>query len=162
MSVTGLPRTSAPGSGSAVEGKLRLDLRHYALLAIAALALFVPGLARLPPMDRDEARYLQATTQMLQTHDFIDVRFQDEPRYLQPAGIYWLQSASVSLFSTPEARQPWAYRLPSLTGAVASVLMTAWIGSTLFGGAAGMVGGMFVGGPGLVWGGRRVGALRGP
>src|SRR4051794_3587684 len=142
MSVTGLPRTSAPGSGSAVEGKLRLDLRHYALLAIAALALFVPGLARLPPMDRDEARYLQATTQMLQTHDFIDVRFQDEPRYLQPAGIYWLQSASVSLFSTPEARQPWAYRLPSLTGAVASVLMTAWIGSTLFGGAAGMVAGL--------------------
>lgn len=32
---------------------------------------------------------------MLETHNYIDVRFQDKPRYLQPAGIYWLESMAV-------------------------------------------------------------------
>jgi len=122
-----------------VQGTPRLGLRHYALLAVAALLLLLPGLALLPPIDRDESRYMEATSQMLGTGNFIDVRFQDRPRYLQPAGIYWLEAASVSLFSTAEARQPWAYRLPSLVGAVGAVLLTGWIGSTLFGGTAGLV-----------------------
>ncbi len=104
-----------------------------------ALVLFLPGRARLPAIDRDESRYMQATSQMLQTHDFIDVRFQDRPRYLQPAGIYWLEAASVAAFSDPAAREPWAYRIPSLLSAVAAVLLTAWIGSTLFGASAGVV-----------------------
>jgi len=81
---------------------------------------------------------MQATSQMLETHDFIDVRFQDHPRYLQPAGIYWLEAASVAAFSDPAAREPWAYRIPSLVGAVAAVLLTGWIGSTLFGASTGM------------------------
>ena len=118
-------------------GRPNLSVRHYVVLALTALVLFVPGRVRLPPLDRDESRYMQATSQMLETHDFIDVRFQDQPRYLQPAGIYWLESASVALFSSPEARQAWAYRMPSLVGAIASVLLTAWIGATLFGTTAG-------------------------
>ena len=36
---------------------------------------------------------------MFETGNFVDIRFQDQPRYLQPAGIYWLQAASVALFS---------------------------------------------------------------
>jgi len=116
-----------------------LRLRHYAALALMALVLFLPGRARLPAIDRDESRYMQATSQMLETHDFIDVRFQDHPRYLQPAGIYWLEAASVAAFSDPAAREPWAYRIPSLLGAVAAVLLTAWIGGTLFGTSAGVV-----------------------
>jgi len=104
-----------------------------------ALILFLPGRARLPAIDRDESRYMQATSQMLETHDFIDVRFQDRPRYLQPAGIYWLEAASVAALSDPAAREPWAYRVPSLLGAVVAVLLTAWIGGTLFGAPSGVV-----------------------
>jgi len=106
---------------------------------MAALILFLPGRARLPAIDRDESRYMQATSQMLETQNFIDVRFQDQPRYLQPAGIYWLEALSVAAFSDPAAREPWAYRIPSLIGAVAAVLLTAWIGGTLFGASVGMV-----------------------
>lgn len=123
----------------------RLGLRHYGLLAIVALLLFLPGRALLPPIDRDESRYMEATSQMLRTGNFIDVRFQDKPRYLQPAGIYWLEAASVSLFSTAEAREPWAYRLPSLASAVGAVLLTGWIGGTLFGGTAGLVAALLLG-----------------
>ncbi len=109
------------------------------------MALFVPGRASLPPIDRDESRYMEATAQMLRTGDFVDVRFQDKPRYLQPAGIYWLEAASVSLFSSADARAPWAYRLPSLAGATAAVLLTAWIGWTLFGASAGLLAAVLLG-----------------
>jgi 4-amino-4-deoxy-L-arabinose transferase-like glycosyltransferase len=111
----------------------------YLVLTILALALFLPGRASLPPLDRDESRYMQATTQMFETGNFVDIRFQDQPRYLQPAGIYWLQAASVSLLSDPEAREVWAYRVPSLIGATLAVLLTAWIGNLLFGAPAGFL-----------------------
>ena len=76
---------------------------------------------------------------MFETGNFVDIRFQDQPRYLQPAGIYWLQAASVALFSEPGAREVWAHRIPSLLGATAAVLLTAWIGNLLFGAPAGFV-----------------------
>ena len=44
-------------------------------------------------IDRDEARFAQATRQMLETGDFLRIRFQDEARNKKPAGIYWLQAA---------------------------------------------------------------------
>jgi len=95
-------------------------------------------------MDRDESRYMEATTQMLQSGNFIDVRFQEQPRYLQPAGIYWLQSAAVAAAGTLPGRAPWAYRIPSLVGATLAVLLTAWIGSTLFGRLAGVAAGVLL------------------
>ncbi len=116
----------------------RLRTIHYALLAAMCLLLFSPGRDRLPPIDRDESRYMQATSQMLQSGNYVDVRFQDQPRYLQPAGIYWLEAAAVSLFSSPDAKQPWAYRLPSLASATLAVLLTAYVGSALFGAPAGL------------------------
>jgi 4-amino-4-deoxy-L-arabinose transferase-like glycosyltransferase len=106
---------------------------------LLSIGFFVPGQARLPPLDRDESRYTQATTQMLETGNFVDIRFQNEPRYLQPAGIYWLQAASVSLLSDPELRDVWAYRIPSIIGATLAVLLTAWVGNLLFGAPTGFL-----------------------
>jgi 4-amino-4-deoxy-L-arabinose transferase-like glycosyltransferase len=120
------------------DGARRLGWRAYVLLALTALVLFIPGRMRLPPVDRDESRYTQASRQMLETGDFVQVRFQDQPRNLQPVGIYWLEAASVSIFSKPEAREVWAYRVPSLVAAVAAVLLTAWVGEMLFGAEAGI------------------------
>ena len=82
------------------------------------------GLWSLPPLDRDEARFAQATTQMLETGDYITIRFQDRERNKKPAGIYWMQAAAVTAFSDHEIRQIWAYRLPSVLGAVLAVLFT--------------------------------------
>ncbi len=138
MSAT-LRAASLPGwmRGGASAARSTLGWRAYLVLALISLAFYLPGQSRLPPVDRDESRYAQATSQMLQSHDFVDVRYQDKPRYLQPVGIYWLQSLSVSLLSTPTARQIWAYRAPSLVSATCAVLLTAWIGAMLFGAEAG-------------------------
>jgi 4-amino-4-deoxy-L-arabinose transferase-like glycosyltransferase len=121
----------------------RMTVRHYVLLAVCTFMIFLPGRASLPPLDRDEPRYMEASAQMLRSGDFVDVRFQDHPRYLQPAGIYWLEAASVAaagaLTGTPAQRAAWAYRIPSLLAVTASVVLTAWIGATLFGPASGLL-----------------------
>jgi 4-amino-4-deoxy-L-arabinose transferase-like glycosyltransferase len=111
--------------GRALPRLVRLRPWHVALLMLLGLALYLPGQATLPPMDRDEARYAQATRQMLESGDFIDIRFQDEARYKKPVGIYWLQSVSAGWLAGPEHDGIWAYRMPSLLAAVGALLLTA-------------------------------------
>jgi 4-amino-4-deoxy-L-arabinose transferase-like glycosyltransferase len=102
------------------------------LLALFCLAVYLPGITALPPFDRDEARFVQATKQMLESGDLIDIRFQERPRYKKPAGIHWLQAASVSLFGGGNQAKLWAYRLPSLLGALAGVLLLFFFGEKFF------------------------------
>ena len=106
-------------------------LRLCAVLVLFSLACFLPGFASLQPMDRDEPRFAQASKQMLESGDFVDIRFQDEARHKKPVGIYWLQSAAVARrrrrSACPTARTTIAlYRMPSLLGAMAAVLLTYW------------------------------------
>jgi 4-amino-4-deoxy-L-arabinose transferase-like glycosyltransferase len=115
----------------------RSHIRLCAVLVLLSLACFLPGFTTLQPMDRDEPRYAQASKQMLEAHDFVDVRFQDEARYKKPVGIYWMQSASVAIgdaLGISEAHTTIAlYRLPSLFGAIATVLLTYWAALAFFG-----------------------------
>ena len=85
-----------------------------------------PGLLAVPALDRDEARFAQATAQMLETRDPVNIRFQGLPRDKKPVGIHWLQAASVELTSSAEARGVSAYRWPSLLGAMAAAAACAW------------------------------------
>src|ERR1700687_5685835 len=104
--------------------------RVCGLLIVFSLIAFLPGFFQIPPVDRDEARFAQATKQMLESGQYVDIRFQDEVRYKKPVGIYWLQAAAVKAGETvgiPQARTTiWLYRLPSLIGAIGAVLLTYW------------------------------------
>ena len=103
-----------------------------AALVLVALLSVLPGFFTIPPIDRDEARFVQATKQMLETGDYVDIRFQDEVRYKKPVGIYWLQAGVVkaaSVVGVPRAQtRIWLYRIPSLVGAIGAVLLTYWTG----------------------------------
>ncbi|CCG41794.1 ArnT family glycosyltransferase [Magnetospirillum molischianum] len=114
--------------------------RPYLLLTLMCLFLYMPGLVTLPPLDRDESRFMQATRQMLETGDYVRIQFQSEMRAKKPAGAYWAQAASVIAFSDPTTREPWPYRLPSLLAAWAATLMTFGIGRRLFGPPAALLG----------------------
>src|SRR5262245_32138233 len=104
--------------------------RAVAFLLLCGLLLFLPGFFTIPPVDRDEARFAQATKQMVETGDYVDIRFQDEVRYKKPVGIYWMQAAAVqtaSALGLPRAQlRIWVYRVPSLIGAIGAVLLTYW------------------------------------
>ncbi|WP_374574111.1 ArnT family glycosyltransferase [Phenylobacterium sp.] len=111
------------------------------LAAFVALLAGLPGVFTVPTLDRDEARFAQATAQMLESGDFVVIRYQDQPRFKKPVGIHWLQAASVSLLSEPEARAIWAYRIPSLLGAMLAAAACAWGARAVFGPATGLIAG---------------------
>lgn len=113
------------------------------LLLLGALALFLPGFFSLPPTDRDESRFAQASRQMLEDGDYVHIRFQEQARLNKPAGIYWLQAGAARLAGTGWDNPIWPFRLPSLFGALAAVALTARLGERL-------------GAPGTGW---RAGAL---
>ena len=104
--------------------------RAIVFLTLCGLVFFLPGFFNIPAIDRDEPRFAQATKQMVETGDFVDIRFQDDVRYKKPVGIYWMQAAVVETASTlglPGAQfRIWLYRVPSLIGAVGAVLLTYW------------------------------------
>jgi 4-amino-4-deoxy-L-arabinose transferase-like glycosyltransferase len=104
--------------------------RAVGFLVLVCLVAFLPGFFNLPPIDRDEARFAQATKQMIESGDYVDIRYQDVARHKKPVGIYWMQAAVVraaEAVGVPQARSTiWLYRVPSLLGAIGAVLLTYW------------------------------------
>lgn len=119
--------------------------RGPAMAAALACVAGAPALFAVPALDRDESRFAQATAQMLETGDFTNIEFQDQPRHKKPVGIHWLQAASVSLLSSPEARAIWAYRLPSLLGAMIAAAACAWGARGFWGAGASFAAGAVLG-----------------
>ena len=121
---------AARGLGAVLDYAGASHRRACGLLIVFSLIAFLPGFFQIPPVDRDEARFAQATKQMLESGQYVDIRFQDEVRYKKPVGIYWLQAAAVKAgeaVGIPQARTTiWLYRLPSLFGAIGAVLLTYW------------------------------------
>jgi 4-amino-4-deoxy-L-arabinose transferase-like glycosyltransferase len=104
--------------------------RAVAMLVLCSLVLFLPGFFQIPPTDRDESRFAQASKQMVESGDYVDIRFQSEFRYKKPVGIYWLQAGvvqSARAFGVSDATTTiWLYRIPALIGAIGAVLLTYW------------------------------------
>src|SRR5262245_16611026 len=130
---TGGARKDAPAAhslASVADFTARSHASALAVLAIVALISILPGFFTIPATDRDESRFAQATKQMIESGDYVDIRFQDDVRYKKPVGIYWMQAAAVETASAlglprPQARI-WIYRVPSLIGATGAVLLTYW------------------------------------
>jgi 4-amino-4-deoxy-L-arabinose transferase-like glycosyltransferase len=120
----------AKGLASVFDYVAASNRRAAVALLLVCLLGFLPGIFQIPPVDRDEAYFAQATKQMIGTGDYVDIRYQDDVRYRKPVGIYWLQAAVVntaSALGVPNARTSiWLYRLPSLIGAIGAVLATYW------------------------------------
>jgi 4-amino-4-deoxy-L-arabinose transferase-like glycosyltransferase len=97
------------------------------ILTLLCLALWLPGIVSLPALDRDESRFAQASRQMLESGDFVDIRLGHVPRYKKPVGIYWLQSATTAAVAPwAGTDRVWTYRLASLLGGLLAVWLTVW------------------------------------
>ena len=127
--------------GTASETLLRR--RPGLVLALLCLLLWLPGFLTLPATDRDEARFAQASRQMVESGDYLRIRFGQEERNKKPAGIHWLQAASVHAVEAVglgDRADIWPYRLPSLGGALLAVLATFHFGRVLVGRRAAFLG----------------------
>ena len=120
-------------------------LRAPLLAALITFIFAVPCAVLMPPLDRDESRFTQATAQMLETGDYVRIMLQDVPRNKKPVGIHWLQALSVALTSKVEARQVLAYRWPSILGASLAAFACAWGAGKAFGTRTGLRAGVLFG-----------------
>ena len=117
---------------------------NYIKLFICLLAIisFFSTINILPPLDRDEARYIQSTVQMVESGDFFNINFLDNPRLKKPPGIYWLQAfSSVSVKNLFLLEKPplWSFRLPSAIAASLSILLVYLLGNIIFGRLQGII-----------------------
>lgn len=123
----------------------RLSRRPLMALFVLCLLAWLPGFFTIPALDRDESRFAQASKQMVETGDFLDIRFGETARYNKPAGIYWLQAASAAVLGKGERNDIWPYRLPSLIGAFAAVALTFWAARGFAGAEAAFFGAALLG-----------------
>ncbi|MHB0713385.1 ArnT family glycosyltransferase, partial [Roseomonas mucosa] len=117
--------------------------RPRLLLSLLCLLLWLPGFFTLPPGDRDESRFAQASRQMVESGDWVRIRVQDEERNKKPVGIYWAQAGAVTALEAvgiPAQGRIWAYRIPSALGAWLAVLATFQFGRALVGRRAAFLG----------------------
>lgn len=118
----------------------RPGIARYLALTLLCALLYLPGIASIPPTDRDEARFMQATKQMIETGDYVNIRFQNEPRNKKPAGIHWLQTTAVKI-SGQDLATFWPYRLPSVLAAWLAVMVCCAVGSRMFSPRTGFIAG---------------------
>lgn len=101
-------------------------------LVLLCMTVYLPGVWSIPPIDRDESRFAQASRQMWESGDFVVPRIQDRPRLNKPPLVYWLQCASIAVFGDEPGRYAhgniWAFRVPGVLCTIASVLLTWRLG----------------------------------
>ena len=114
-------------------GKLTHRPWHILILIGLTLAMVLPGIASLPVIDRDEARFAQASIQMAETNDLLNIKFQEEARNKKPAAAYWAQTAMIKIFNRSGERRIWVQRLPSTFAALLTILALYWGSSRLVG-----------------------------
>ncbi|MBB5695683.1 phospholipid carrier-dependent glycosyltransferase [Muricoccus pecuniae] len=126
----------APAAFPSALDRLPEARRPRLLLSLLCLLMWVPGLFSLPPGDRDESRFAQASRQMVETGDYVRIRNGEVERNKKPVGIHWAQAGIVHAMEAaglPARGWIGSYRLASAIGAWLAVLATFSLGRALVG-----------------------------
>lgn len=131
-----------------------LDTRRpFALLALFCALAWLPGFFTVPPFDRDESRFAQATKQMVETGNYVRIMNGAEERNRKPIGINWAQAPFVlaaDAAGIARANPIWPYRIPSALGALLAVWATCALGRELAGRRAALLAALMLAGSVIV------------
>ena len=121
----------------------KLAARPERSILVLSLVLLLAGNWILPLTDRDEARFAEASREMVLRRDYIVPWFNDEWRLYKPALIYWCQIASYRAFGIND----FAARLPSVLFTTATALLLVRWGRKIADAKTGFIAGaMYVAG----------------
>lgn len=95
------------------------DGRQRGTLLAGCVVLYFVWLMWVPLTNADEARYVEASREMIESGNYLIPHFNYEPRYQKPILIYWLQTSAMRVFGNSE----FAARLPSAVAATLLVLL---------------------------------------
>lgn len=127
------------------------------VLFVVCVAMYLPGVFTMPPVDRDESRFAQASRQMVEAADdgrwgeLLVPRVQERDRLNKPILIYWLQAIPGWVFdrdaagADPRTGRIWAYRLVSVLCAALAAVFTWRAGRVLMDPRAAWLGGLMLG-----------------
>ena len=131
-----------------------VQIELLCVMLVSAIVLIpglgIPGLGGLPVIDRDEARFAQASRQMMESNSldgWIVPRVGEKLRLNKPPVIYWLQAGVTTAITGGDSSKDaiWMYRLPSAIAALFSAGLVFWLGRGMFGPGVGMLAGIMVG-----------------
>ena len=77
--------------------------------------------------DPDEAHYAESSRELIRTGDWLAPHYNEQPFFDKPILFHWLQGTTMTLFGPTE----FGARLISALGALAIIITTAWLGTTL-------------------------------
>lgn len=113
-------------------------LPPWLLLLLAALMLYLPGIASLPLIDRDEPRFARSTVEMIQRDTLLVPYFNESYRFDKPPLTYWWMRLHYLIGGQNE--------LMARLHSVVAVWLTAWvifgIGARLYDRRVGLMSGM--------------------
>ncbi len=114
--------------------KLAANPRRAALALLAlCLATLLPGVLRLPVVDRTETFFAESTRGMVERGNWLDPRFGETVHKFRPIGTFWAQAVSRTVAGDSNARNITIYRLPSLIAVALAVLALYWLSLPLIG-----------------------------
>lgn len=113
----------------------KTSIGAYLVLLVALIIIFA-GLGRTHLIPWDEAIYAKIAKNMVETKEFISMRWQPGvPWYEKPPLFMWLMAASMSVFGA----NSWGARIPSALFGFLTVVLTYFMGKKMFGKTAGLI-----------------------
>lgn len=109
------------------------SLRHYGIIIMAGLLLFVPFLGRVHLFDWDEINFAEAAREMIVTGDWARVMIDYQPFLEKPPLFFWLQAASMKVFGITE----FAARFPNAICGILTLCLLFFLGKKYFAAAFG-------------------------
>ena len=130
------------------EPQARSNARHHrfeavSIAALAVILVYVVLFWRLGTptfWDPDEAHYAETSREMIASGDWLAPYYNDEPFFDKPALFHVVQAASMTVFGPTE----FAARIVPALGALALILITAWLGSIAVSRNVGLVAGLLL------------------
>ena len=112
---------------------------HVLVLTLLCLAVNLPGIVRLPAVDRTEVIYAETTRDMVARGNWLDPLYDGQVQAFRPIGTFWAQALSSSLAGAQHARDITVYRLPSLIAVTLAVLALYLLARPMIGSSAALI-----------------------
>lgn len=128
-----------PTIDGAVAGLARRPGLALLALLTLCLAVYLPGVIRLPAVDRTEVVYAETTRDMVARGAYTDPRYGDTIHQFRPIGTYWAQAKFAWLAGAADAREITVYRLPGMISVTLAVLALYWLAAPLIGTSAALI-----------------------
>ena len=108
-------------------------------LTLLCLAVYLPGIVRLPAVDRTEAVWAETARDMVARGTWLDPRYDGDVHAFRPIGTTWAQGVAATLAGEQHARNMTVYRLPGLIAVTLSVLALYWLSLPLAGSTTALI-----------------------